>query len=149
MSIYMKALRPKPNAKIRAIDVTEWRWRPVRSVMAIANQRQFEKTGSLPVPYDFMENLDGNYGYKIDDPDTCERLGAEMIDLISTPEILEDYGMTVLSQDGSFVFTYPLSACTSAFEVKNEQKISCFWVSEDALFQMSEFIRDSGGISTP
>jgi len=147
--MFIQALKPKADAKIKAIDVTEWRWRPIRSVMAIANQRCYEKTGSLPVPYESMESLDGNYGYRIDDPNICIRLGEEMIALAHNPEVLEEYGMSVRIEDGSFVYTYPVDACTGCFEVRNETKLSQYWVSEEALVEISEFIRDSGGIIAP
>ena len=100
------------NTDINSMEITEWIWRPIRSFMAIANHRLGEKNGSLPVPYDYMENFDHNVGDRLSSPEACRYLAKEMIELINSPGSLDQYGMTVDLEDGEFVYTYPIHLCT-------------------------------------
>jgi len=161
MKVSLDALDPEEGTDA-SISITEWLWRPVCSIMAIANHRQFEKTGSLPFRYDFFEDIDCNCGYYTEYISSCKRISEEMIFLARSPEVLEEYGMTVELEDGEFIYTYPISMCTSAIEDRETEKIvvtpgdhkkdnlrNVFRIKEKDLVSISKFIGSCGGFNMP
>jgi len=161
MNFTLVALNPEKGST-KAIEITEWLWRPVRSIMAIANHLLGEKYGGLPVEYDLMEDLDYNAGDYIQEGDICKQLAQEMKNLANDPSILEEYGMAVEMEDGAFVFTYPVDMCVSAIEhrgtgevisnpedFKKEQLRSCFRVKEKDLRGIINFFDTCGGFGMP
>lgn len=158
MDIYIQS----KNSDVNSMEISEWIWRPIRSLMAIANHRLGETYGSLPVPYDAMEDLDSNYGYGISDPEVCRQLAREMINLVNTPGSIDQYGMTVDMEDGEFVFTYPVHMCTSAIEHRETKEIisdiskhkpeelrSFFRADEPSVLQFVEFLKTCDGFGMP
>ena len=163
-NIDIKAINKKSDSKHACIEIelTEWRWRPIRSILAIANHRIYEKTGKLPISYNDIRNLDGNWGFKIEDPAVCEALGKEILFLSESVDILSEYGINVDIKNGEYIYSYPLYSCTACLERKDDKEYikkddkyseddvrSCFWVSQEILTITSEIIRDSGGIYLP
>jgi len=164
MSINIFAINKKPDSKhaCKEIELSEWRWRPIRSILAIANHRIYLKTGKLPVKYSDIRNLDGNWGFRIEDPAACEALGKEMLFLSESIDILTEYGMNVDIKNGEYIYSYPLYSCTACLEQKEDEDLvkkddeyteddvrSCFWVPQEIFTITSEIIRDSGGIYLP
>jgi len=164
MNIDIKVLNKKPKSKhtYSEIGLSEWRWRPIRSILAIANHRIYERSENLPIPYNDIRKLDDNRGFKFEDPIACEALGIEMLFLSQSMDILTEYGMQVDIKNGEYQYSYPIYSCTACLEEKETKEVivedddyneddvrSCFWVSEEILTTVSEIIRDSGGIYLP
>jgi len=159
-NIVITAINKKPESEYGMVTIKEWRWRPIRSILAIANHRIYQKTGRLPLLYRDVRKLDDNSGFKIEDPDICEALGKEMLALKDNPIALADHGISVEIEKGEYIYSYPVYSCTACLERKDDQEYitkdddytednvrSCFWTPEDCFVIVSEFIRDSGGIS--
>jgi len=162
MNIFIEAINPKPDAEIESMEISEWRWRPARTILAIANQRIFEKTGILLIPYQDIPYLNFNYGYEIKNPEACSQIGENMLGLSQSMDVLTDYGMSVEIQNGQYIYSYPLVSCTSSLELKKGETMvddkndykeedlrSCHWIPEDSLISIAKFIKDSGGIRMP
>jgi hypothetical protein len=103
-----KAIHPE-------LVLSEKVWRPVRSLMAIANQRILEKKGSKVVEFEELQDLDHNAGYGLDN-DCASTLAEEMELLIDDPFTIVDYGMTVDITGGEEFLTYPVHMATEYFE---------------------------------
>ena len=162
MDIYAQAVRPD-NQDEPAIEISEWRWEPVLSIMAIANETHFRRTGELLFRRDLTDDLEGQFGYGIQDGDTCRTLATEMTRLANNPMELEDYGMQVQIQDGSYVYTFPVDGCSpdGSFEDKETGVLmrdgeidpdvvrSCYWISEASLKEVIGFFQQCNGFGLP
>jgi len=153
----------KPNSSTyKDLYITEWAWMPVRSLMAIANHIEQLETGKTLISYQLLSQMDDNAGNGIQDPDTCKKLALRLRQLINTPEIIEDYGMTVDLIDGGFVFTYPSALCTSAMQHKHTKTIinamgrdkpenlcSMLRATEEEAMQVVNFLENCDGFLMP
>jgi len=146
----------------KRLQVTEWAWAPIRSILAIANRLEHEETGDLPVSYENLKDLDENRGEGISDPEVCRRLAARLKNLAQDPLTLVAYGMTADMEDGSFWYTYPSEFCTAAMEerrskiiVNQKDKVnpnntrSMLRASEAELNEVIEFLDTSNGFVMP
>ena len=163
-NIDIKTINKNSESKhtYKEIELPEWKWRPIRSILAIANHRIYKRTGRLPIEYSDIRKLDGNYGFKIEDPAVCEAIGKEMLFLSQSMDILSDYGISMDVENGEYIYSYPIYSCTACLEQRDTREYlmkedepdeintrSCFWVTEEILTTTSEIIRDSGGIYLP
>ncbi|TRZ48381.1 MAG: hypothetical protein D4S01_10400 [Dehalococcoidia bacterium] len=154
----------KPTAdKYKEIYVTEWAWRPIRSMLAIANHLNKQAGSELIVHPDKFRELDEVMGEGLNHSEACVLLGGRLKELMSDPSIVESYGMTVDLLDGEFVFTYPPQLCTSAMQHKESKNIintnvkaheydtvhSMLRASEKEISEVIDFLINCGGFLMP
>jgi hypothetical protein len=161
MNAYVHAADPQEGTQ-KGIELSEWSWRPVCSIMAVANETIRKRTGNLLLRRDMTEDFEGQHGYAIMETDIVNQIADEMLRLADTPEELESYGVRVEVQNGNFIYTYPTESCTASFEKKSDGELildpkdyeddeirSCFWVSEKQLKETIQFFKTSGGFGLP
>ena len=100
---------------MQELIINENEWRPIRSLMAIANRRYLEREGDPIVLFEELQDIDENINHGLDES-ACLLFAREMESLIDDPFTLVDYGMTVDIKDGKEIYTYPLNMCTAYFE---------------------------------
>ena len=157
------ALRPSSNISKR-LEIIERKWRPARSIMAIANKKVYDDIGLYPIQFESMVDLDDNASYGITNPKACRALAKAIRTLLSDPFAIVDYGMTMDIDNGVSVYTYPTNMCTAYFEdvdsgelyeTLNEPNIigkrvrSWFRISEDEMSEVTKFIEESHGFHMP
>jgi len=153
---------PAPNSKEDLI-VNEQAWRPIRSLMAIANQKFVERDGSPLVRFDCLEDIDDNTNHGIDG-DACYQMAEMMSNVLEDPFAICDYGMTVDISDGETTYTYPTNMCTAYFEDVENGKFfesldspgivgrrvrSWFKTTEPEMQLVINFLRSCGGFKMP
>ena len=162
MNFQFVALKPKAT-KYKEIYITEWAWRPIRSMLAIANQLHHDENGQFIVHPEKMREIDDAMGKGIEEPKSCELLGKKMKLLSSDPFIIGSYGMTIDSLDGEWIFTYPPALCTSAMMHKASRSIinsdveedqydtvcSLLMASEKEVSEFTDFLMNCGGFLMP
>jgi len=162
MKLRLVATQPEKGTPTELI-VDERKWRPARSLMAIANQKVLERSG-LPVEwFENLGDLDENTGHSIDDAN-CTMLAEEMEELMKDPFSVSDYGLSVDIDDGEVSYTYPNTMCTAYFEdvdtgefyenldspgILGKRVRSWFRTSEEKMQEIVAFLRSSGGFSMP
>ena len=162
MIFQLTALKPTSD-EYKEINITEWAWRPMRSILAIGNHLSFEKNGKYAIHLDRINDLDCSMGEGIEKPEVCRELADHIKNLSSDPLSLESFGMSVEILDGEFYFTYPPALCTSAMQHKESKNLINDTVDEDeydevcSLFRTSEiemndfvnFLNNCGGFLMP
>jgi hypothetical protein len=162
MKFQLVASKPT-SSKYEEIYVTEWAWRPICSMLAIANYLDFESKGMYIIHPDKFREIDDSMGEGINNDNACKMLGEKMKLLSSDPAIIESYGMTVDLIDGEFVFTYPPALCTSAMQHKESKNIinsevkesqydsvcSMLRATEKDVSEVIDFLMNCGGFLIP
>jgi hypothetical protein len=162
MKFQLVASKPTSD-KYKEIYVTEWAWRPICSMLAIANFLNIADTGLYIVHPDKFREIDDSMGEGINDNEACVALGEKLKLLSSDPSIIEDYGMTVDLIDGEFVFTYPPALCTSAMQHKESKNLinsavkehqydtvcSMLRATEKDVSEVMDFLLNCGGFLIP
>lgn len=145
--------------------VTERAWRPVRSLMAIANHSMIKSNGFAITEFEDLENLDVSVGNGLD-AEICTKLAEEMERLLQDPFAIVDYGMTIDIKDGEEAYTYPTNMCTAYFEdvdtgdfyaslddsdiVPNQTRIrSWFRATTEEMQEVIDFLKSCGGFMMP
>jgi hypothetical protein len=153
-----------PNIKSeKELTISEKEWRPIRSLIGIANRKYEEKNDCSIIGYDELRDLDENIGHGLDDS-ACICLAKEMEDILNDPFALVDYGMTIDIKNGKSFLTYPTKLCTSYFEDVETEKFyesledesiigrrvqSFFRTSEPTLQNVISFFKKCGGFIMP
>lgn len=162
MKLRLVAKNPEKGTPEELI-VDEKHWRPARSLMAIANQKVLERSGSPVEWFETMGDIDENTNYGIDDAN-CTMLAEEMEYLMKDPFSVSDYGLSVDINDGEVAYTYPNQMCTAYFEdvdtgdfyeslespgILGKRVRSWFRTPEQKMQEITTFLRTCGGFSMP
>jgi len=163
MKLKLVAIKPEKGTREDLI-VDEKYWRPARSLMAIANQKIFERSGQLVEWVETLGDLDENTGCGIESDGNCTVLAEEMEELMKDPFAISDYGMSVDIDDGEVAYTYPNTMCTAYLEdadtgefyeslespgILGKRVRSWFRTPEDKMQEIIAFMKSCGGFRMP
>jgi len=143
------------------LQITEWAWEPLRTMMSIANQLNAEEGKRFVKTERFIE-LEDNSGHGISVTFFCRDIAEKLKMLINDPMMLIDFGMTADMEDGKFYFTYPIELCTNNIvdtvtslivankkDHKEENLKSMLRASETEAKELIEFLETCDGFYMP